>query len=393
MANSEVDARNGDAQMGSPMKVLLVITGLSMGGAENVVANFADALAQKGFEVLVVYLKEKPFEVAPRNPAVRVVCLGVNSVRDAFAGYARFRRIVRTFKPDIVHSHMFHATMLARLTRLSLRMPGLICTAHNTVDGGRLRTLAYRVTDRLADISTNVSREAVEAFVGRGAVRSGRMLAMHNGIEVDEFKPSSDSREEVRSSFGIAPDCKLFVSAGRLTEQKDYPSLFKALTLLPASLDYTLLIAGDGALRASLERLAGELGLADRVRFLGIRRDVPRLMCAADVFVLSSVWEGFALVVAEAMACECVVVATDCGGVREVLGNDGFLIPSGDPAALAEALLAASSMDKAAARKIGSAARQRVVSLYSFDRTVERWRELYGSILSSKRPLKPHVAS
>lgn len=375
------------------MKVLLVITGLSMGGAENVVTHFADALAQKGFEVLVVYLKEKPFEVAPRNPAVRVVCLGINSIRDAFPGYARFRRIVRDFNPDIVHSHMFHATMLARLTRLSMRVSCMISTVHNVHDGGRLRTWAYRATDRLTDISTNVSREAVDAFVGRGAVRSGRMLAIHNGIAVDDFKPSAEAREEVRGSFGLDPDCKLYVAAGRLTPQKDYPNLLRALARLPKDLKFELLIAGDGVLRGSLERMAAELGLSTRVRFLGIRRDVAKLMCAADVFVLSSASEGFALVVAEAMACECVVVATDCGGVKEVLGNEGFLVPSGDPVALADALLAASSMDKADARRIGRAARARVVNMYSFDRTVDRWRELYGNVVASKHHFKPRVAS
>ena len=375
------------------MKVLLVITGLSMGGAENVVSNFADALARSGSEVLVVYLKEKPFEVAPRNPAVRVSCLGINSVKDAFAGYARFRRIVRAFKPDIVHSHMFHATMLARLTRLSMRISCLISTVHNVHDGGRFRTFAYRATDRLTDISTNVSREAVDAFVGRGAVRAGRMLAIHNGIAVDEFKPSVGAREDVRSRFALAPGCKLYLAAGRLTPQKDYPTLFRALARLPPTMDYKLLVAGDGALRAPLERLVEDLGLSSRVEFLGIRRDVAKLMCAADVFVLSSSSEGFALVVAEAMACECVVVATDCGGVKEVLGDDGFLVPSGDPDALAEALTAASSMDRAAAQRIGSAARKRVVNLYSFDRTVERWRELYGSVIASRHPFKPRIAN
>jgi glycosyltransferase involved in cell wall biosynthesis len=276
---------------------------------------------------------------------------------------------------------------------LSMRVSCLISTVHNVHDGGRFRTFAYRATDRLTDISTNVSREAVDAFVGRGAVRAGRMLAIHNGIAVDEFKPSVGAREDVRSRFALAPGCKLYVAAGRLTPQKDYPNLFRALARLPPTLDYKLLVAGDGALRDPLERLVTELGLSSRVEFLGIRRDVAKLMCAADVFVLSSSSEGFALVVAEAMACECVVVATDCGGVREVLGDDGFLVPSGDPDALAEALAAASAMDRAAAQRIGSAARKRVVNLYSFDRTVERWRELYGSVIASRHPFKPRIAS
>jgi glycosyltransferase involved in cell wall biosynthesis len=157
--------------------------------------------------------------------------------------------------------------------------------------------------------------------------------------------------------------------------------MFRALARLPAGLNYKLLIAGGGSLRSSLEKMVDDLGLSTRVQFLGIRDDIADLMSAADVFVLSSVGEGFGLVVAEAMACECVVVATDSGGVREVLGKAGFLVPSQDPDALADAILAAISLPKPEAIELGRAARRRVVETYSFDRAMEKWRDLYGRLL------------
>jgi len=363
------------------MRVLLVVTGMSMGGAERVVADLSDALAKAGHDVLLVYLKE-PMEVWPRRPEVRAACVGINSVADLVPGFARFRRLVREFKPDVVHSHMFHATLVARIARMTMRIPSLVSTMHTAYDGGRLKALAYRLTDRLSDISTNVSVEAVDAFVAGGAVRAGRMLAVHNGIDVDEFRPSAEARAKVRADFDIPAGCRLFLAAGRLGWSKDYPNMFKALALLPAELDYQLLIAGDGSLRGSLEKMVGDLGLSARVRFLGIRRDIPDLMAAADVFVLSSVGEGFGLVVAEAMASECLVVATDAGGVREVLGDAGFLVPSQDPRALADALVKASAMAPEDARRKGSDARRRVVESYSFDRAVERWLDLYTDLLA-----------
>jgi glycosyltransferase involved in cell wall biosynthesis len=363
------------------MKVLLVVTGMSMGGAEKVVADLADAFVSGGDEVRLVYLKG-PLQVRPRRPEVELTCLGMDSMKGMLSGFFRFRKILGEFKPDIVHSHMYHATMLARLMRLFVRVPCMISTMHSALDGGRLRPVAYRLTDWLTDLSTNVSCEAVDVFVASRAVRADRMIAIHNGIAVDKFRASQEARKKIREAFSVADDCRLLVAAGRLGWSKDYPNMFNALARLPADLNYKLLIAGGGSLRASLEEMVDDLGLSARVKFLGIRDDIADLMSAADVFVLSSVGEGFGLVVAEAMACECVVVATDSGGVREVLGNAGFLVPSQDPDALATAIVAATSLSKPEAVELGRAARRRVVETYSFDVAVEKWRDLYGRFIA-----------
>jgi glycosyltransferase involved in cell wall biosynthesis len=363
------------------MKVLLVVTGMSMGGAEKVVADLADAFVAGGDQVRLVYL-QGPLQVRPLRPEVELVSLGMDSMKGVLAGFFRFRKIVREFKPDIVHSHMYHATMLARVMQLLVRIPHVISTAHSALDGGRLRAITYRLTDWLTDISTNVSCEAVDAFVASGATRADRMIAIHNGIDVDKFRASPSARERIRRTFAVPEDCTLFVAAGRLGWSKDYPNMFNALVRLPPELEFKLLIAGGGDLKPQLEKQVQDLGLSARVHFLGIRDDIAELMSAADVFVLSSVGEGFGLVVAEAMACECVVVATDSGGVREVLGKAGYLVPSQDPDALAAALVAAVSLPAPEAAELGKAARRRVVETYSFERAVEKWRALYGGLIA-----------
>jgi glycosyltransferase involved in cell wall biosynthesis len=365
------------------MKVLLLVTGLSMGGAERVVVNLADALIADGNEVLLVYMKG-PLQVQPTRAEVRLVCLEMEKATDLIPGYLRFRSALRKFSPDIVHSHMFHAVMLARLTRFSIHIPRLISTMHTTDVGGRLWALAHRLTDRLTDVTTNVSHGAVDAFVAAGAVRSGRMIAVYNGISVDDFHLSAEARARVRASFAIAPDCKLLLAVGRLHSAKDYPNMFHALAWLRDRLDFKLLIAGEGPLRKQLEALVGELKLSSQVQFLGIRRDIADLMSAADIYVLSSVGEAFGLVVAEAMACERVVVATDCGGVREVLGEAGFLVPRMDSMALAQALLQACALNREDAIAMGKAARCRIIERYSFERSFEQWRTLYADLLASR---------
>jgi len=369
------------------MRVLLAVTGLGMGGAERMVRDLADGLPA---EVCIAYLKG-PLDVRPRRADVQLACLGVESARDLPPACLRLRRLLREFHPDIVHGHMFHAALLTRLLRLEAPGAHIISTMHTARDGGRLRALALRVTDALADISTNVSNEAVDAFVASGAVPAGRMITIHNGIDTERYRREPGARAQVRVEFGIAEPTRLLFAAGRLDWSKDYPNLLQALALLGDSIDYQLLVAGEGPHGDALAQLVRTLGLEARVRFLGIRRDIPELMSAADVFVLSSVGEAFGLVVAEAMACECVVVATDAGGVREVLGQDGMLVPTRDPVALAHALRTAFALDPARAAAMGEAARQRIVEYFSFKREIDAWMTLYEQLLEKGEDRSSHT--
>ena len=161
-------------------------------------------------------------------------------------------------------------------------------------------------------------------------------------------------------------------------EVKDYPNLLKAFAKLhEAHLPAKLWIAGDGDLLVQLQDLSRALGVHNHVRFLGMRTDIPELLNAADVFVLPSRFEGFGIVVAEAMATEKVVVATDCGGVKEVLGSCGFLVRPGDSEELAGALRDALLLGDEKAKEIGRQARRRVETFFSIEAIADRWAELY----------------
>lgn len=359
------------------MRIAFITTCLEVGGAERIVTSLADSLARRGHHVLIVFLTGEAI-ILPTCKEIQVVGLGMSSAGSIVCAYIRLRRLLNEFKADVIHSHSFHANILARLLRLSITIPRLICTAHNTIEGGRLRMFAYRFTDRLADLSTNVSDEAVAAFVARKAVKKGRMITVHNGISTEEFRFCAEARTELRCELGVGEGCKLIIAVGKLCEQKDYPNLLGALTKLEAcTTNYQLCIVGDGPLSHELKKMVVESGLSDHVRLLGVRHDVARLMSAADVFVLSSAWEGFGLVVAEAMACERVVVATDCGGVKEVLGEAGYLVAPRQPGLLAEALQVALNLSAVDSAEIGRLARDRVQDHYSLESAVNKWLKLY----------------
>ncbi|WP_429154407.1 glycosyltransferase [Aeromonas veronii] len=360
------------------MKILYVITGLGMGGAERQVCDLADQFSAKGHQILLISMTGETVN-RPQSTDIEVVELNMAKTPMGFIkAYWLVRRLIKQFKPDVVHSHMVHANLFARLLRLSTRIPKLICTAHSTNEGGRGRMLAYRVTDALCDLSTNVSQEAVDAFIVQGAAPVNRMIAMPNGIDTERFTFNPLSRVILRTQLKLVDDVPLILAVGRFNEAKDYPNLLTAFNNLSSELQSAqLAIIGTGEEQANIEELAVQLGLTPRVHFLGLQRNVHEWMSAADLFVLSSAWEGFGLVVAEAMACERVVVATDCGGVKEVLGDSGILVPAKNSTALAKGLEKGLKLNYNIALNNGKKSRQRVVEYYSLSTQAEKWLKLY----------------
>lgn len=361
------------------MNILFFITDLGVGGAERQVVDLADRFAHMGAQVKIAYLTGEA-SVRPCSHDIELVGFGVDRSLSGFIkGYAKLRQLIRRFRPDVVHSHMVHANLLARMVRITTSMPRLISTAHSTNEGGKLRMMAYKITDFLADTSTNVSQEAVEVFEEKGAVPRGRMIAVPNGIDTDRFHFDAELRRTTRDAMKLSPDEKIILAVGRLVPAKDYPNLLRAFAQLDrSSRKLSLWIAGAGELLSDLERLADELEISGEVKFLGLRRDVPALLSAADVYVLSSAWEGLPLVIGESMASEKVVVATDCGGVREVLHDCGFLVPSKQPAALAAALGHALELSGLESVQLGARARARIVEIYSLDSSVALWSNIYA---------------
>ena len=360
------------------MRILYLITGLGVGGAETQVFALCERLSALGHSVMLVSLTDAAPGFATGN-GFRVHTLGLNKhVTSAAVTYFRLRQLTRAFAADVVHSHMFHANVFARALRLSTPLPRLICSAHSTNEGGAARMLAYRLTDRLSDLNTNVSAAGVHAFVRHKASHSNKIVAMRNGIDTTRFAFNAVARREVRRKLELLLDQKMILAVGRLVPAKDYPNLLQALAAVCRHReDVHLIIAGEGSERASLQALARQLSIVSRVTFLGLRHDIPKLMSSADVFVLSSAWEGFGLVVGEAMACERVVVATDCGGVREIVGDSKLLVPPHDPPALATALHQALDLGKHEAHALGEAARKRIERTFSLDQVVQDWLRLY----------------
>jgi len=369
------------------LKILFLITSLAYGGAETQLVNLATRLKGRGWDVRVVsMLPPQAFIDELQQAGIPLATLNMRrGVADPRAVF-RLLKILREWKPDIVHSHMIHANLLARITRIFYKVPVLVSTAHSISEGRRWREIAYKLTDSLADITTNVSRAAVERYIRVGAAPEGKIIFMPNGVDTLRFRPDQTLRRTLRDDLGVNGKF-VWLAVGRFEAAKDYPNMLQAFKTVVETIQNTMLLfAGQGTLLEDIKKLAIDLGLTKNVRFLGMRRDVPELMNAADAFVLSSQWEGFGLVIAEAMACQLPVVATDSGGPREILngGKLGFLVPTKDPKALATAMIKMMNLPELERKAMGRAGRAYIEANYSLERVVDQWENLYKELLHKK---------
>ena len=351
------------------MKILYVITGLGLGGAEKVVCDLADQMILKGHDVKIVYLTGSVL-VKPISPRIELLPLHLNSASNIFCASRKYKKIIRDFSPDVIHSHMIHANIFARLNHLSFKYIRLICTAHNSNEGGRVRMLAYKLTNFLSNLNTNVSQEASKSLISKGAFNKNNLITVYNGIDLNKF----NFFNKYKNSNEL-----IFLSVGRFNKQKDYPNLFKAISSLKNKINKELkfYIAGDGELRPQLEQLIVDLGIANNVVLLGKRSDIPSLLNKADYFILSSRHEGLPTVVIEAMACGTFVIATDCGGSAEIMRDTGILVPPQNSEALAEAIKQAVNKTPLDIQENNLKARQRVEELFSLEKSVQNWLKLY----------------
>lgn len=370
------------------MRIAYVLPSLGVGGAERQVAELAERMAARGHAVrLLLLLPRQPEEWPVR---VDRVYIGMSKGLASFvAGLARSRRELRAFQPELIHSHVFPANIAARLLRLVGSAP-VISTVHNVYEGAWPRMLAYRLTDPLCAWTTAVSEAAADRYVRLKAVPARKCSVIVNGINTAEFVPDPARRTRMREQMVVDGEF-IWLAAGRITQAKDYPNLLQAFAQVrAASAEARLWIAGESAeaTSGSLRVLAAKLGIEDSVRWLGLRRDLPDLLDAADGFVLASAWEGMPLVVGEAMAMEKLVLATDVGGVRELVGVDGRIVPSKSPDALAKAMLDLMRSTPEARASLGHAARERIQDHFSIDARVDEWEAFYQRMLARKSGLE-----
>jgi glycosyltransferase involved in cell wall biosynthesis len=374
-----------------PLQVMHVISGLLHGGAETVLFRLATAPGSTVRHTVVSMRGEGVMGARLREAGVEVICLDMQGWAGNVRGLWRLVRLLRARRPDVVQTWMYHADLIAGLVA---RLAGLRAVAWGVRNSGvslgessrSSRAAAWacaRVSGWVPGVVVACARKAAEVHRAWG-YRADRVLVVPNGYDLDVWHPDAAGAAELRARWGVPEGAPLLGSVARWNPLKDHENLLAALALcVRAHPDLRCVLIGLGMSRdnADLIALARHYGLLDHLIFLGRRDDVPALMRALDIHVLSSKAEGFPNVVSEAMASGVACVATDVGDAADIVGEHGWVVPPGDASALAGAIdraVAAVRDPQWPARR--DAARASVERRYSLQTMVDRyetvWRRL-----------------
>jgi glycosyltransferase involved in cell wall biosynthesis len=362
-------------------RILLLIKGLGLGGAERLLATGVRWRDEDRFSYHVAYLVPWKRDLVGdiERAGVPVVCLGGG------AGWVtRLRQLVRTRGIELVHEHSPYPAAVARL---ALSGPVRhVYTEHNVWSRYRRPTywgnlLTFGRSDHVFAVSDEV-RRSIRYPAGLGFLRVPPLETLYHGLDPEDIEAWGPS-DSVRAELGVPPESPLLGTVGSLSPKKDHETLLLAVRELSRMVPgLRVVIVGRGPLEDRLRSLAAKLEVRDVVIFAGFRQDAPRLAGGFDVFVLSSRYEGLPVALLEAMALGRPVVATAVGGTSEVLrdGRDGVLVPAGDPMALARALEKLLS-EPAQRLRLGEGARRRAAD-FDIRSAVRRQEDVYGALLA-----------
>jgi glycosyltransferase involved in cell wall biosynthesis len=306
---------------------------------------------------------------------------GIFGITSQVRGIARLHRILSEQRPDLLISYLYHPIVTGRMVAKTAgiaRVISCIRIAPRPTIAGRIQNLMLRLTSCADRVTTVNSAGVATQWVQKKAVSPEKLRIISNGVVV---------AEEEQQGSGEPSDNFVWCAIGRLEVQKDFFSLIAAMEIVARRYpDSRLRVIGDGPLKADLEAQVREKALTDHVVFQGTTADIDTLLSSASAVVLSSAWEGMPNVVLESLAAGVPVVATDVGGVREVVadGETGFLVPPHSAVHLADGMIRMMSLSREERGVMGQRGRELIRTRYTMDHVVRQWESLYIEVLEKE---------
>lgn len=366
----------------SLLTVLHLIETSGPGGAEKLLLSLVDHLDRSQFQSKACLIKDGWLRSQLEVRGCETFIIPLRSTFD-FSWLRRFRREVAQRGIDVMHAHEFAMNTYASIGSALTGIP-CVATQHGKNYFWRKlrRRLAYKFVARQSALIA-VSNDVKHFIAANVGLAPERIRTIHNGIDQQMHQPNEEMRNRVRTELGLNPTTPVIGAVGNLYPVKGQIFLIRAMKdVLKVCSDARLLIAGRGELRDSLQAEAEALGVADNVRLLGYRDDVPALLQAFDLFVLPSLSEGLPFSALEAMATGKPVVATRVGGNPEVVldGCTGYLVPPENSQALADRILFLLCHPEQA-RVFGQEGMHRVEKEFSLTSMISQYQGLYHSLI------------
>lgn len=357
-----------------------------VGGAEEMVFNLVRYLPPR-FQPHVCCIHEPgPIGEEIRGTGVPFTNLGANPGMRRPWDVLRIKEYLQATRPTIVHTFLLTASLYGRLSALLAGVPIVIGTEVNVYERKRRHhALAERLLMKGTDVVVASAGSVRDFYIDQVHADPSRVEVIYNAVDWRQLETTVD-RREMRRTLGIADDVPVAGIIARLTEQKAHSVLFDAMAATPAMAALHVIVVGDGELRDRLRAQTEELGIAQRVHFLGARRDLGNLLGAVDIFVMPSLWEGLPLSMVLAMGAGLPVVATRVAGIPEVVQPDvtGLLVAAGDAGELGRAI-GRLVTDRPLAARLGAAARAFVRPRFGVDGYVKAVTDLYDRLLVAKK--------
>lgn len=368
------------------MRVVHIIKATRVAGAESHLLALLAGLRARRYDARLIVLVEpdKPMDGYAAQLQTRQIPVERLPVRGDFdAGLLlRLRVVLRALRPDIVHTHLIHADLFGGLAARLAGVRVVVSSRHND-DAFRRRLpvkLLNRVLWRMMDAGIPISDSITHFSIEVEGAPPHKLRRVYYGLEAGPPLDRAAARRDILGERGLPPDSLLVGTVCRLVEQKGVRYGLEAFLQIAADFPQAhLLIAGQGPLEAELRTLAAPL--AERVHFLGWRDDTPRLMAALDVLLVPSLWEGFGLVILEAMAQQTPVIGSAASAIPEIIvdGETGLLAPPRSPDKLADALRTLLA-DAPMRYHLGLLARDRLESFFNAARMADETAALYEEL-------------
>jgi len=327
---------------------------------------------------------------------VRVIDDGPVRRAEYPAVMGRLVRRLRRLQIDVLHTHNFHASALGMVAGRAARVPVCLVSRHHCDETDVLGKPWHRRVDqlsgRLADLTVANSRWTMSVLESKERLPPSKVRLVYYGIDLDPFlEVPPEAAAEFRQDCDLS-DKFLLTVLGRLDPLKGHRFLLDAMPEVVRALGpkVRLLVVGSGPTRDACEEQVKRLGLEPYVRFLGYRCDIPRILTATDVVVIPSVTEAFGLVLVESMACGAAIVASDVGGIPEVVsdGRTGLLVPPRSPDALARAIIRLHD-EPALRTNVAANGREDVTKRFQLDRMVSDYQSIYLELAARARVPRP----